>query len=96
MFEADSRYASLPTATFTAADGRQITYVTRRFLPAGDSMTTLGELTVMRGDRLDLISTRVFGDPLRYYQLCDANEAMHPDELTDEPGRTLRLALPTR
>lgn len=96
MFEPDSRYASLAIATFTTADGREITYVTRRFLPSGDTMATLAELTTARGDRLDLIASRVFGDPLRYYQICDANEAMHPAELTDEPGQRLRIAQPTR
>jgi len=95
MFEPDSRYANLPTATYTTADGREITYVTRRFLPSADSMTTLVEITTSRGDRLDLIASRVFGDPLRYYQICDANEAMHPTELTDEPGQALRIGLPT-
>jgi hypothetical protein len=94
MFDPDSRYASLATATHTTPDGRPITYVTRRFLPAGDTMATLVEITVARGDRLDLIASRAFGDPLRFYQICDANEAMHPDELVDEPGRRVRIALP--
>ncbi len=94
MFDPDSRYDKLPTLVFITADGREIGYVTRRFLPRAESMQTLLELSVARGDRLDLIAARTLGDPLRFYQICDANEAMHPDELTEEPGRRLRIALP--
>ena len=96
MFEPDSRYANLATAKYTTADGGELTYVTRRFLPLGDTMASLGAITTARGDRLDLIASRVFGDPLRYYQICDANEAMHPAQLTEEPKQRLRLALPNR
>jgi hypothetical protein len=41
MFALTSRYVSLPTSTYTTPDGRQISYVTRRFLPARDSFALL-------------------------------------------------------
>jgi gamma-glutamyltranspeptidase/glutathione hydrolase len=34
------------------------------------------------------------GDPEQFWRLCDANAAMHPEELTDAIGRTLRITLP--
>jgi hypothetical protein len=94
MFEPDSRYAGLPLAQWTSPTGQQITYATRRFLPRGETMTTLAELRVAEGDRLDLIATRTIGDPLQYWRICDANDAMHPDELVAAPGLTVRVAVP--
>ncbi|HMO60025.1 MAG TPA: hypothetical protein PKA05_22520 [Roseiflexaceae bacterium] len=95
MFEPTSRYAALATATHTAADGRTIRYVRRRFLPHGMPMPTLAEVVVLQADRIDLIAGRTLGDPEQYWRICDANDAMHPAELTDEPGRTIRIAVPT-
>ena len=94
MFETTSRYAPLPTATHTDALGRTQTYVCRRFLPQGEQQPLLVEVTVTEGDRLDLIATRTLGDPLQFWRICDANDAMNPYDLTDEPGRVLRVSVP--
>ena len=91
MFDAESRYVGLPTTTHIAADGREIVYVTRRFLPRPASLLSIGHVTVAEADRLDLIATRVLGDPLAWWRLPDANLAQHPDEL-EEPGRVLVVA----
>ena len=94
MFEPTSRYYALPTATFTGADGRAIAYKRRRFLPQGEAMPLLVEVTVTDGDRLDLITARTLGDPEQFWRVCDANNAMNPPELTALPGRTLRVPVP--
>lgn len=94
MFEQTSRYNNLETATLTTPDGRKVNYKRRRFLPRGEAMPLLVEVTVTQGDRLDLITARVLGDPEQFWRVCDANNAMNPADLTDEPGRTLRVALP--
>lgn len=94
MFDPTSRYASLATATYETADGRTFTYVTRRFLPAGPTLPLLAEVTVAQGDRLDLIAARTLGDPLQFWRICDANDAMDPDELTSQPGTPLRVPIP--
>ncbi len=96
MFDPDSRYAALPTATFTDADGHEVVYVTRRILPRARDLTRLGQLTVQDGDRLDLVAARALGDPLAWYRVADSNEAMHPDDLTAEPGRRLLIAIEGR
>lgn len=94
MFETNSRYYALETATFTMPDGRIVPYKRRRFLPRGDKMPLLVEVTVTQGDRLDLITARTLGDPEQFWRVCDANNAMNPEELTVEVGRTLRIPIP--
>jgi hypothetical protein len=94
MFEPTSRYYTLETATFTTADGRVIVYNRRRFLPQGDTMTVLAEIAVTQGDRLDLITARTLGAPEQFWRVCDANNAMHPADLTTEIGRVLRIPMP--
>ncbi len=61
MFDPGSRYYTIDTATTTASDGRTIAYVRRRFLPQGETLPLLGEVTVAQGDRLDLIAGRTLG-----------------------------------
>ena len=94
MFEHTSRYYSLETATCTAPDGRVIAYKRRRFLPRGREMPLLVEVGVVQRDRLDLIAARAFGDPEQFWRVCDANDTMNPSELTQEPGRTVRVPVP--
>lgn len=94
MFEPTSRYAALPRATLTTADGRRVTYVRRRFLPRGEPLPLLVEVTVAEGDRLDGITAATLGDPEQYWRVCDANNAMNPRALTTEPGRVLRVPVP--
>jgi len=94
MFESTSRYYNLPTATYTTSSGREIIYVRRRFLPDVSTMTILAEHTVTQGDRLDNITARYLNDPEQFWRVCDANTAIHPDELTAEIGRKLRIPLP--
>jgi len=94
VFEHTSRYYALETATYTAPDGRMVAYKRRRFLPRGEEMSLLAEVTVTRGDRLDLIAARTLGDPEQFWRVCDANDAMNPASLMAEPGRTLRVPVP--
>ncbi|HSL00268.1 MAG TPA: hypothetical protein VK869_08005 [Rubrobacteraceae bacterium] len=98
MFEPTSRYAEIETARMTLTDGRGeprvVAYKRRRFVPPGAAMTTLAEHTVAQGDRLDNIAARYVGDPEQYWRICDANEVVRPEELTDEVGRVIRIGLP--
>ena len=95
MSDHTSRYYGLATATVTTPDGRNVSYLRRRFLPKGSSLTLLAEVTVSEGDRLDLIASRTLGDPAQAWRIADANNAMNPLELADEPGDVLRVPLPT-
>ena len=53
-----------------------------------------GEFTITEGDRLDLITYRTLGDPEQFWQICDANNAMNPVELTEDLGSSLVIPLP--
>jgi len=94
MFDETSRYHGLDTAEYRFPDGRVVRYVRRRFLPQGARLPLLAEATVAEGDRLDLIAHRLLGDPEAFWRICDANDAMHPDELTRDVGRWLRVPVP--
>lgn len=91
MLEDDSRYAELPTATIKDSEDRVISYTRRRFLtPIHQDIQSI-EITVSEGDRLDSLAAQFYDDPLQFWKLCDANEAMDPFSLTETVGRTLRV-----
>jgi len=98
MFDHTSRYYTLDTATLTAPDGSVTVYVRRRFLPQGGSLPLMLEAAVMPGDRLDLLANRVYGDPLAFWRIGDANDALDPLEMLADaaanPTRRLRVPLP--
>jgi len=89
-----SRYFRTEQATFETPDGGSIKYLRRRFLPQPESLSLLHEHSVVEGDRLDVIAARELGDPPLAWRIADANLAVHPDELTAEAGRKLRITLP--
>jgi hypothetical protein len=92
-FPATSRYATIGTATLTAGGGKTIVYLLRRFVPSPERFATVSEYTVARGDRLDNMGARFLSDPLQFWQLCDANGVLQPEEL-ERIGRRLRVTLP--
>jgi hypothetical protein len=92
-FASGSRYYTTPIATYTDGGGNTIRYVRRRFCPASPDFTLIRNHVVKDGERLDNITNQYLGDPLQFWQLCDANDAIDPDELT-RPGYNLRITLP--
>jgi hypothetical protein len=94
VFDHTSRYYALETAKFTPPEGQPIAYVKRRFLPQGKDLPLLGEVFVVDGDRLDLITARTLGNPEYFWRVGDANDAMNPGDLTAAIGQVLRIPLP--
>ncbi len=94
MDDPNSRYSAVERAVYIGSDDRPVAYLRRRFLPRGERMPALGEASVGIGDRLDLIANRALGDPLQFWQICDANNAMNPFDLTGEVGCLLRVPIP--
>ena len=92
MFPVTSRYFSIETAKWVAADGREIAYLRRRFLPNAP-VTVLAEHLVTEGDRLDNVTAQYLGDPEQFWRVADANTAMQPNELTQTVGRRLIIPL---
>jgi hypothetical protein len=93
-FPISSRYHRAATSEWRTRDGRTIVHLQRRFIPPAERLALLQEHTVHEGDRLDNVTARHLGDPEQFWQVCDANEAMRPWELTETPGRRLRITLP--
>lgn len=94
MFDHTSRYYQIADATYTTADGREVAYKRRRFLPPGASLPLLAEVTVAQGERLDLVAFRTLGDPLQFWRIADANDAVNPFDLEEPSGQTLRVPVP--
>lgn len=94
MFPVTSRYHGIETARVEAPDGRQIAFLRRRFLPPPGAGALIAEHAVVQGDRLDNIAARYLGDPEQFWRVCDDNNAMQPQTLTDEVGRLLRIRFP--
>lgn len=94
MFETGSRYYTLGQATYTTEDGREITYVRRRFCPQAEKLATLVEVTVTDGERLDLLAARTIGNAEQFWRICDAENSLNPAELIEKPGRVLKVPIP--
>jgi hypothetical protein len=93
-FPPNSRYHATPIGKLALPGGREVAYLKRRLVPPPENFSTLQEHIVAEGDRLDLIAARYLDDPEQYWQLCDANGVLRPDDLTDEIGRRIRITSP--
>ncbi len=94
MFPLTSRYYNIPIAELETADGKKIVYLRRRFVPPPERFELLTEHAVTEGERVDTIAAQYLGDPEQFWRLCDANNAMRPEELIETVGRRLRITLP--
>ena len=93
MIDPTSRYARLESKTLLSKDGKKVAYMARRFLPQAEELQILA-VNVEQSDRLDLIAARILGNPLMFWQICDANNAMDPFDLVAEPNKKLKVPVP--
>ncbi len=93
-FPPTSRYHGIDTAKMKTGDGKTILYLRRRFIPPTERFSLLQEHTVVEGDRADNLANRYVGDPEQFWRICDANNVMRPDELTETVGGRIRITLP--
>jgi len=69
-----------------------VNYKRRRFIPIEQNIQITNEIFIRDGDRLDNITAKYLGDPELFWQICDINEnVMHPLDLTDGPGRRIKI-----
>ncbi len=94
QFPVTSRYYRIATTTIKTNDGKTVAYVRRRFIPPAESLSLISVYQVKQGDRLDNVTANFIGDPEQFWQVADANNAMKPEELTDEPGTQLLITQP--
>jgi hypothetical protein len=92
-FPITSRYYGIEVAKFTTADGDEIAYLRRRFIPLPDRYVTLQEHVVTQDERPDNVTFRFFGDAEQFWRLADPNTVLRPEELTETAGRRLRITL---
>ncbi len=90
----NSRYYNVGTTTLETAADKTVIYLKRRFVPPPERFALLQEHTVTQGERLDVITAHYVGDPEQFWRICDANNTLHPAELTATIGRKLRITLP--
>ena len=90
----NSRYAGVETATHTTSTGETVVHLRRRFIGPPERFQTIEEHTVVEGERPDTLAARFLGDPEQSWRLADANNVLRPEELTEKPGRTVRITLP--
>lgn len=89
-----SRYFPVGTAVYVTVSDEEIAYFRRRFVPPSERFQVLQVYTVVEGDRHDNLAARFLGDPEQFWRLCDANSVLRPEELTETPGRRVRITLP--
>jgi nucleoid-associated protein YgaU len=84
MIVQGSRYADLVASayTVTTGDGRQERVLPIRFLPPTPATF---RHAIGPGDRLDLLASRYYGNPEKFWLIADANDALDPEDLL-EPG----------
>jgi hypothetical protein len=87
MFSDKSRYAKVKTDTVETPEGREVTAIRLRRLPAtqGDAVE------VSQGDRLDLRTQRHFGDGTKFWHIADANTALEAKTLVARVLDTFKL-----
>ena len=94
LFPESSRYHGVEVKTFKRADGREVAYLARRFVPQQERFETIQEHIVTEGDRIDNLAAQYLSDPEQFWRICDANNELNPQELTAEIGRRIRITLP--
>ena len=93
-FPPNSRYSGASIIQYLAPDGRLISYVARRVVPAPERFTPLARHRLDESVRIDLISERYYGDSELYWRICDANLVFWPPNATLPPRRELVIPLP--
>jgi hypothetical protein len=93
-FPPNSRYAGVEITTFTTRAGEEIPHLRRRFIAPEERFQTVAVHGVVEGERPDTVAARFLGDAEQWWRLADANGVARPEELTDTPGRRVRVTLP--
>jgi hypothetical protein len=80
MFEPKSRYAELESYEVKDRRGRSIKIVQT---PPESVQKMLGVHLLRQGQRLDHLAAKYLGDPVGFWRLCEVNNVMLPEALTE-------------
>jgi hypothetical protein len=80
VFDDKSRYADLPTYEVTDRRGRPVPVVP---VPDPPAQTRLGVHLRKEGQRVDHLAHLYLDDPAGFWRICELNEAMLPEALTE-------------
>ncbi|MBI3230614.1 MAG: LysM domain-containing protein [Burkholderiales bacterium] len=92
-FSPTSRYYNTATSSMVDENGREVTYLQRRFFPQPERFSTLQEHVVTQGERIDQITAKYLSDPTAFWRLLDANRAMQAQDVT-HLGQRIKITLP--
>lgn len=93
-FAPTSRYYNSASLNYQDAEGRNINYLERRFLPQPERFAVLQQHTVSQDERIDQIAAKYLSDPSAFWRILDANRAMRAEDATGEIGQKLNITLP--
>jgi nucleoid-associated protein YgaU len=85
-FLPSSRYAKVATVDVPGPNGRTVTVVKLRRLPAVDGTP----YSVAAHDRLDVIAHETYGDSTEYWHIADANSELDANDLV-RVGRIIEV-----
>jgi nucleoid-associated protein YgaU len=85
MFFKGSRYQKVGTDEIEHESGRVVKYKMTRITPRARIVSTH---VVRSWERLDHIASAVYADPTAFWRICDANDALWPEDM-QEPGTVL-------
>ena len=80
MFDKKSRYEKLETYKVTDRRGRTVNVVP---VPPAPVQAELGVHIMKQGQRLDHLALRYIDDPAGYWRICEMNDVMLPEALTE-------------
>lgn len=91
MFFKGSRYEFVDSNMIEDSSGRLVKYKKTRFIT---QPAVSAQHVVVDSDRIDLLAYRYLRDPLLFWLICDANYALWPPDLLDNPGDRIDIADP--
>ena len=86
MFLENSRYFKVPTVETTGSDGRPVTALKLRPLPAPVAVPHV----IKDNDQLDVLAQQHYSDGTKFWHIADTNTARKAGELVRETGTTIR------
>ena len=89
MFDKKSRYEKLETYKATDRRGRTIVVVP---VPSAPHQIELGLHIMKQGQRLDHPAWKYLDDPAGYWRICEMNDVMLSEALTEAP----KIAIPRK